>query len=102
MNTIGTFKKDSETYTGSINILQFRGTATIEPVSEKRSAESPDFRVFGGKNRVEIGAAWKERSEAGKDYLGARLDEPSFPAPVFCRLVQFEGEQDYRLVWSRS
>lgn len=102
MITIGTFKKDGEAYTGNINTLKFRGTAVIEPVKEKRSEDSPDFRVFGEKGRVEIGAAWKERSERDTEYLGVRLDEPSFPAPVFCRLVQFDGVDGHRLIWSRS
>jgi uncharacterized protein (DUF736 family) len=102
MNTIGTFTKEGEAYTGSINTIKFQGKAVIEPVKDKRSEGFPDFRVLGGRNRVEIGAAWKERSESGTDYLGVRLDEPSFPAPVFCRLVQFDGEDGYRLIWSRS
>lgn len=101
MITIGNFKKEGEGYTGNINTLQFRGVAVIE-ANAKKSDTSPDFRIRGGRSRVEIGAAWKERSEGGSEYLGVRLDEPSFPAPVFCRLVKFEGEEDFRLVWSRS
>ena len=102
MKTIGTFKQDGERYTGTINILNFSGAVTIEPVTEKNSEGSPDCRIFGGRSRVEIGVAWKERSERGNTYLSVRLDEPSFPAPVLCRLVQFEGEEGFRLIWSRS
>jgi uncharacterized protein (DUF736 family) len=102
MNIIGNFKLDGERYTGSINILKFSGAAVIEPATPKNSEDAPDFRVFGGRSRVEIGAAWKERSDRGTSYLSIRLDEPSFTAPVFCRLVQFEGEEGYRLIWSRS
>jgi uncharacterized protein (DUF736 family) len=102
MNTIGTFKREGERYTGTVNILKYSGAATIEPIAQKNSEDSPDFQFLGGRNRAEIGGAWKERSERGNDYLSVRLDEPSFPAPVFCRLVQFEGEETYRLIWSRS
>ena len=102
MNTIGTFTKDGERYTGTINTLKFSGTAVIEPITERKSEDSPNYQILGGRSRVEIGAAWKERSERGTEYLAARIDEPSFPAPVFCRLVQFEGEQHYRLIWSRT
>ena len=48
MNIIGTFKKDGERYSGTMNTLKFSGAATIEPVAEKKSEESPDFRIFGG------------------------------------------------------
>ena len=102
MNTIGTFKLEGDRYTGFINTLAFSGGASIEPVAAKRSGDSPDFRVTTERNRAEIGAAWKERSEAGKTYLSVRLDDPSFPAPVYCRLFQFDGEEGYRLIWSRS
>jgi len=102
MNTIGTFKQDGEHFTGTINMLKFTGQATIEPIAEKKSDASPDYQILGGRSRAEIGAAWKERSERGSLYLSVRLDEPSFPAPVFCRLVQFEGEESLRLIWSRS
>jgi uncharacterized protein (DUF736 family) len=101
MNTIGSFRKDNGGYSGSVNTLKFTGTAVIEPVEDKKSEESPDYRVLGGRNRVEIGAAWKERSERG-EYLSVRLDEPSFTGPIYSRLVQFDGEEGYRLIWSRS
>src|ERR1700743_2116600 len=100
MITIGTFKKDGDSYTGSINTLSFSGPATIEPAAAKKSEDSPDLRVLGGRNRVEIRARWKERSERGGEYLSFRIDEPSFSAPVYSRLVQFEGEDGYRLIWS--
>jgi len=106
MNIIGNFTKDGENYHGSINTLPFSGAVTLEAVKEKPTENTPDFRFFTtrGRNngRIQIGAAWKERSEAGKEYLGVRLDEPSFPAPISCRLIQLEGQEGFSLIWSRS
>jgi uncharacterized protein (DUF736 family) len=51
---------------------------------------------------VQIGAAWKERSEGGNTYLAVRLDDPSFTGAIFCRLVQLEGPERHSLIWSRS
>jgi uncharacterized protein (DUF736 family) len=102
MNTIGTFKQDGERYTGTINTLKYRGPATIEPIAEKKTANAPDFQFLAGGQRTEMGAARKKVSESGTEYLSVRLDEPSFPAPVFCRLVRFEGEEVHRLIWSRN
>lgn len=49
----------------------------------------------------DIGAAWKKTSEAGRDYLSVTLDDPTFPAPVYTRLIEGEdGTHD--LIWSRS
>ena len=102
MNTIGTFRQDGENFIGNVNTLAFSGSVTIEPIREKRGENSPDFQVFARSNRAQVGAARKKLSEAGKDYLSMRLDDPSFPAPIFCRLVRFEGEEGHRLIWSRS
>jgi uncharacterized protein (DUF736 family) len=49
----------------------------------------------------DIGAAWKKTSEAGREYLSVSLDDPSFPAAVYARLIEDEtGTHD--LIWSRS
>src|ERR1700722_13120336 len=101
MNTIGNFKQDGDRFTGTINTLRYTGAVVIEPTQGRKSEDAPDFQILAGRNRVELGAAWKERSERGT-YLSVRLDEPSFSAPIFCRLVQFDGEEAHRLVWSRN
>jgi uncharacterized protein (DUF736 family) len=107
MNIIGNFKLDGENYTGSIQTLPFTGPVTLEPVKERINDDTPDYRMFTvpGRQRgkVHLAGAWKARSQqAGKEYLNLTIDEPSFPAPIYCRLIQFEGQEDYSLVWSRS
>jgi uncharacterized protein (DUF736 family) len=40
-------------------------------------------------------------SEAGRPYVSVSLDDPSFPATVYARLIEGEdGTHD--LIWSRS
>jgi uncharacterized protein (DUF736 family) len=106
MNIIGNFTQDGEVFTGSIQTLAFSGPVTLEPVVEKVSENSPDLRMYTTRTRsngrVQIGAGWKERSEGGKPYIGVRLDDPSFPAPISCRLIQLDGQDGYSLIWSRS
>jgi uncharacterized protein (DUF736 family) len=50
-------------------------------------------------NNVEIGAAWKRTSKDNTLYHSVRLDDPSFPAPIFANLVPVDDT--YALVWSR-
>ncbi|PZP04806.1 MAG: DUF736 domain-containing protein, partial [Sphingomonas hengshuiensis] len=33
--------------------------------------------------------------------LSVKLDDPSFPAPIYATLVEVEGESDLQLIWSR-
>ena len=57
--------------------------------------------LCGAPHNAEIGAAWKKISKADRPYLSATLDDPSFPATIYARLV--EGEIGaHNLIWSRS
>lgn len=49
----------------------------------------------------EFGAAWKKTSREGRDYLSVKLDDPSFPAPIYASLVKADTAGEYALIWSR-
>jgi uncharacterized protein (DUF736 family) len=48
---------------------------------------------------VEIGAAWQRTSKDNTVYHSVKLDDPSFPAPIYANLVAVDD--GYALVWSR-
>jgi uncharacterized protein (DUF736 family) len=98
MATIGTFTKSENGYTGAVKTLALNVKARIAP-AEKTNDKAPDFRVFAG--QTEFGAAWKKRSREGREYLSVKLDDPSFPAPIYASLVEVKGEEGLSLIWSR-
>ncbi|MDZ4375679.1 MAG: DUF736 domain-containing protein [Phenylobacterium sp.] len=99
MATIGTFTKDDAGhYNGAIKTLTLDvKTATFRP-ADKDNERAPDFRIFAGK--TEFGAAWKKTSRENRDYLSVKLDDPSFPAPIYASLV--DADEGYSLIWSRA
>ncbi len=101
MATIGTFKKTgSNEFTGEIVTLSVQAkNVRIVPETGRSSENAPSHRVFVG--RAEIGAAWAKRSNEGRDYLGLKLDDPSFNAPIFANLFDDEDGDGYSLIWSR-
>jgi len=101
MATIGTFKKTgSNEFTGEIVTLSLQAkNVRIVPETGRSGDNAPSHRVYVG--RVEIGAAWSKRSNEGRDYLGLKLDDPSFTAPIFANLFDDEGGEGYSLIWSR-
>ena len=101
MATIGTFKKTgSNEFTGEIVTLSVQAkNVRIVPETTRSGNNSPSHRVYVG--RVEIGAAWAKRSNEGRDYLGLKLDDPSFTAPIFANLFDDEEGEGYSLIWSR-
>ncbi len=99
MATIGTFSSTANGFTGAIKTLTLNVKARLERV-ENPSDKGPHFRIFSG--AVELGAAWQKHSDqSGRDYLSVKLDDPSFPAPIYATLVEVEGEEGLQLIWSR-
>jgi uncharacterized protein (DUF736 family) len=98
MATIGTFISSEAGFTGSIRTLALNVKARIARV-ENPSDKGPHFRIYAG--NVELGAAWQKTSEQGRDYLSVKLDDPSFPAPIYATLAEVEGKDGLQLIWSR-
>ncbi len=98
MATIGNFASSGNGFTGTVKTLALNVKAKLVPV-ERTSEKGPDFRILAG--NVEFGAAWKKTSERDRDYLSVKLDDPSFPAPIYATLIEVEGEEGLSLIWSR-
>ncbi|MDP9839876.1 uncharacterized protein (DUF736 family) [Neorhizobium huautlense] len=98
MATIGTFTTADYGFSGSIRTLALNVKARIARV-ENPSDKGPHFRIYAG--NVELGAAWQKTSGEGRDFLSVKLDDPSFPAPIYATLVEIEGEDGLQLIWSR-
>ena len=101
MATIGTFTKNENGagFTGAVKTLTLNVKAKFVP-TEGDSERGPDFRIFAG--ATEFGAAWKKTArETQREYLSVKLDDPSFPAPIYATLSEVDGETGFQLIWSR-
>ena len=101
MATIGTFEKTGNNeFNGEIVTLSLQ-TKNVRIVPEARATgeNAPSHRVFVG--RAEIGAAWSKTSNEGRAYLGLKLDDPSFNAPIYANLFDDEEGEGFSLIWSR-
>jgi uncharacterized protein (DUF736 family) len=98
MATIGSFTKTDNGFTGAVKTLTLNVKVKFVP-SEGESERGPDYRIFAA--ATELGAAWKKTSNAGRDYVSVKLDDPSFPAPIYASLVEAEDGESFTLIWSR-
>ncbi|GAA4133669.1 DUF736 domain-containing protein [Aminobacter aganoensis] len=101
MATIGTFKKiGNNEFTGDIATLSVQAkNVRIIPDQRATGENAPSHRVMIG--RAEIGAAWAKTSNEGRNYLGLKLDDPSFNAPIYANLFDDEEGDTFSLIWSR-
>ena len=104
MATIDAFQMDKNgNYAGAITTLILSVEKAELRKSEKDNDKAPDYLLFAGE--TEIGAAWRKTSRENRHYLSVKLDDPSFPAPIYASLVDVpEGEpgSGFSLIWSRS
>ena len=99
MANIGTFTADKDGYTGSLRTLTLSVKAKFVPNDKGGNENAPDFRIQATGD--DVGAGWKKTSEAGRAYVSVTLDDPSFPATVYARLIE-EEDGTHNLIWSRS
>ena len=78
--------------------LQAKGVRLV-PDLRASGENAPSHRVLVG--RAEIGAAWTKKSNEGREYLGLKLDDPSFAAPIYANLFDDEDGEGSSLIWSR-
>jgi uncharacterized protein (DUF736 family) len=98
MATIGSFTAQNDGFAGSIKTLTLNVKSAQFRSNEKTGDKDPDYRIFAG--ATEFGAAWKKTSREDRQYLSVKLDDPSFPAPIYASLVESDG--GFSLIWSRS
>lgn len=85
--------------TGTLRTLTLNVKVKLVPNDKGDTENAPDFHLQAAGH--EVGAAWKKTSEAGREYLSVSIDDPSFPATVYARLIENEdGTHD--LIWSRN
>ena len=95
MATIGTFTAADNGYGGSVKTLTLNFRAKFVPTEK-----DTDYRIIAG--NIECGAAWKKTArDSDREYLSVKLDDPSFPAPIYASLVKGEGDDSFNLIWSR-
>lgn len=100
MANIGSFKKVNSEFQGEVVTLSLQAKGVrIVPETTRAKDTAPTHRVFAG--RVEIGAAWQQHSEGGRDYLKVKLDDPSFTTPIFANLFEDDDGESHSLIWSR-
>ena len=93
MATIGTFTASDNGFIGSIKTLTLNIKARFA-ATEKDNDKAPDYRIFAG--ATEFGAAWKKTArDSDREYLSVKLDDPSFPAPIYASLVKSRGRRGF-------
>ena len=99
MANIGTFTAEKDGFTGTLRTLTLNVKVKLVPNDKGDTENAPDFHLQAAGH--EAGAAGKKTSAAGREYLSVSIDDPSFPATVYARLIENE-DGTHSLIWSRN
>src|SRR3546814_16806458 len=93
MANSGTFTAEKDGFTGTLRTLTLNVKVKLVANDKGENESAPDFRLQAAGH--DIGAAWKKTSEAGRAYISVTLDDPSFPATGYARIIEgTEGAHD--------
>jgi uncharacterized protein (DUF736 family) len=97
-----TYDANADTYEGGIRTLSFSTKVELRPV-EKSGDKEPDYRIVAEtiEGIVEVGAAWKRKSEKGQDFLSVSIDDPALSGAINAALFPGENDENAVLVWNR-
>jgi uncharacterized protein (DUF736 family) len=104
MTAIGYVTKQADgRYKGHLRTLTIQAEIDIIPNIQKSADGQPDYRVLT--QGVEIGAAWKRKSEnSGKEYVSLSMAAPEFgPKKLYANLGRAAGQDDedvYAVIWN--
>jgi uncharacterized protein (DUF736 family) len=99
-----TYNQAKDTYSGEIQTLTLLRKKVLIRPAESKSEKGPDYRAVAESpvGAVELGAAWKRKSEANREYLSVTLDDPALPRVLNAALMPAEDGQNAILIWSRA
>ena len=77
--TLGTFtKSEAGAFVGTLKTLNAAAALAIVPV-DKTSDNGPDYRVYAGQRRHEIGAGWSQIAKSsGETYVNLKIAAPDY------------------------
>ena len=99
------YDKTGDTYTGELASLTVATRKVVFQPSKATGEKAPAYRVVSQSKAgdIELGAAWKKRTEEGRDYLSVKLDDPALGQPFNCALMASkDNTEKFILLWSRD
>ena len=102
-NALGYVSETQTGFEGALAMMNLTAPIQIEKNADKTADTQPDYRIFAGEIRTEIGGGWIVKAKSsGKNYVSLTLADPNIgPRKVFANLAPVKGRKGrYVLLWN--
>ena len=102
-NALGYVRETATGFEGSLAMMNLTAPILIEKNADKTVDAQPDYRIFAGEIRTEIGGGCIVKAKSsGRDYISLTLADPHIgPRKVFANLAPVKGKKGrYVLLWN--
>ena len=102
-NALGYVTENDAGFEGTLKLMDLSTPIRIIKNGSKTTDAQPDYRVLGGTNASDIGAAWfKKAKSSGRKYLSFTLADPMIgPRRIYANLAPVKGEKGrHVLLWN--
>jgi uncharacterized protein (DUF736 family) len=98
-----TYSQAKDTYEAEIKTLTLLLSKVAFRPTDGKNAKGPSYRavIEGAHGSFELGAAWKRKSEQGREFLSVTLDDPALMYPMSAALMPEENGNGAILIWAR-
>lgn len=102
-NALGYVRETATGFEGNLAMMNLAAPIQIERNADKTVDAQPDYRIFAGEIRTEIGSGWIVKAKSsGKEYVSLTLADPNIgPRKVYANLAPVKGKKGrYVLLWN--
>ena len=104
-NALGYIEETKTGFEGTLAMIDLSARIRIEKNDEKTAEMQPDYRIYAGDTRSDIGGGWLRKAKAsGKEYISLTLADPQIgPRKIYANIAPVKGKKGRHVIlWNPS
>lgn len=99
-NALGYVSETQTGFEGMLSLIDLSTRILIERNTDKSGDDQPDYRIFAGESRSEIGGGWMQKAKSsGREYVSLTLADPQIgPRRIFANLAPVKGKDGRHVI----
>ncbi len=99
-NALGYVSETKTGFEGALAMMDLSARIRIEKNADKSQDDQPDYRIFAGDTRSDIGGGWLRKAKSsGREYVSLTLADPQIgPRRIYANLAPVKGKKGRHVI----